>query len=51
MATGSRSSDVSWDGTSNYGAPLPGGVYICRIKIATEKGIEDLTYQKVVLIR
>ena len=51
VATGSRSSDISWDGTTNYGIQVQGGVYLCRIKIATEKGIEDMTYQKVVFIR
>lgn len=51
VATGSRSADITWDGTGNSGAPLPSGVYLCRIKVATQKGIEDLAYQKVVLIR
>jgi hypothetical protein len=49
--TGSNSADISWDGTGNGGEKLFGGVYICRIKIATAKNIEDLGYQKVVLIR
>lgn len=49
--TGSNSADIVWDGTGNAGEKLSGGVYICRIKIATVKNIEDLGYQKVVLIR
>jgi len=49
--TGSNSADIVWDGTGNAGEKLPGGLYICRIKIATAKNIEDLGYQKVVLVR
>lgn len=51
MATGSNSADIVWDGTGEGGEKLYGGVYICRIKIATAKNIDDLGYQKVVLIR
>jgi len=50
-ATGSRSNNIDWDGTSNEGAKLPSGVYVCRIKVANEKGLSDITYQKLVLIR
>jgi hypothetical protein len=51
VATGSRSDDITWDGTSNNYAKLPSGVYICRIKVSDNKGIMSMGYQKVVLIR
>jgi hypothetical protein len=50
-ATGSNSAEVSWDGTGNGGEKLMPGIYPYRIRIATEKNIEDLGYQKVVLQR
>jgi len=50
-ATGSRTDEVTWDGTDNSGAKQMAGVYICRMKIGTAKGIESTAYQKVVLIR
>lgn len=51
LATGSRSNEIVWDGTDNNGAKLPAGVYLYRVKIATEKGIQTLAYQKIVLLR
>jgi hypothetical protein len=50
-ATGSRSGDVIWDGTGNSGEKLFPGVYPYRIRIATATNIEDLGYQKVILLR
>lgn len=49
--TGSNTAEIMWDGTGNGGEQLAPGVYPYRIRIATEKNIEDLGYQKVVLIR
>jgi hypothetical protein len=49
--TGSNSAEITWDGTSNAGDKLSSGVYPFRIRIATEKNIEDLGYQKVILLR
>lgn len=49
--TGSNSSEIIWDGTGNNGEKLFPGVYPFRIRIATEKNIEDLGYQKVILLR
>jgi hypothetical protein len=51
LATGSRSNEIVWDGTGNGGEKLPAGVYIYRVKISTDKGIETLAYQKLVLLR
>lgn len=50
-ATGSRSAEVIWDGTGNGGEKLLPGVYPYRIRIATATNIEDLGYQKVILLR
>ncbi len=49
--TGSRTNEITWDGTDNNGAQLPSGVYIYRAKISTEKGISTLAYQKLVIVR
>ncbi len=51
MASGSRTDQVTWDGTTTSGAKLPSGVYLCRMKIANAKNVADIVYQKVVLIR
>lgn len=51
LPTGSRSNEIVWDGTDNNGAMLPSGVYIYRVKVATEKGIETMAYQKLVIVR
>ena len=48
---GSRSAELTWDGTGNSGEKLLPGLYPYRVRIATEKNIEDLGYQKVILIR
>ena len=49
--SGSNTAEVTWDGTGNGGEKLSPGVYPYRIRVATEKNIEDLGYQKVVLYR
>ncbi len=49
--TGSRSADITWDGTDNGGSPLPAGVYVYRLNISTEKGYKTSAYQKLVIIR
>lgn len=48
---GSRSNEITWDATDNNGAKLPAGVYVYKLSLATEKGIEATAYQKLVLIR
>jgi hypothetical protein len=48
---GSRTIEITWDGTGDNGAKLPAGVYVYRMNIATEKGIEASAYQKLVLTR
>lgn len=51
IPSGSRTSEIMWDGTDNQGAKLPSGVYPYKIVLSTEKGIESAAYQKLVLIR
>ncbi len=48
---GSRSNEITWDGTDNNGVLLPSGVYVYRMKLATDKGIHELAYQKLVIVR
>lgn len=49
--TGSHSSEMVWDGTSDVGGLLPSGVYVYRITISTAKKSEALGYQKLVIAR
>lgn len=49
--SGSRSTELTWDGTDNNGQQLPAGVYIYRMNISTEKGVSSSAYQKLVIIR
>ena len=49
--TGSRSSEISWDGTDINGNRLPSGVYVYRLNISTEKGYKTSAYQKLVIVR
>ncbi len=49
--SGSRSNEITWDGTGDNGAKLPAGVYVYKINIATERGIQSTAYQKLVLVR
>jgi hypothetical protein len=51
LTEGSRSIELTWDGTDNNGAKLPSGIYVYRINISTDKGIQTTAYQKLVLIR
>lgn len=51
ISTGSRSMEVTWDGTDDNGAKLPSGVYIYKMKISTEQRVETTAYQKLVIVR
>lgn len=51
VPSGSRSSDITWDGTDNSGGQLPSGVYVYRVNITTEKGFKSTAYQKLVIVR
>ena len=51
MPTGSRSNEVSWDGTDESGARLPSGVYVYRLNISTPTGFQSSAYQKLVIVR
>ncbi len=49
--TGSRSAEVSWDGTSDGGAALPAGVYLYRLVFTGASGLQATAYEKAVLLR
>jgi hypothetical protein len=48
---GSRSTEITWDGTDNNGAQIPSGLYVYRLDLATKTGIHESAYQKLVIIR
>lgn len=49
--TGSRTAEISWDGTDNNGIRLPSGMYVYRLSIATQTGYKSTAYQKLVIAR
>lgn len=49
--SGSRTGEITWDGTDNSGALLADGMYVYRILISTEKGYRSSAYQKLVIVR
>lgn len=49
--SGSRTNDLSWDGTDNNGVRLPSGMYVYRLNITTAKGFKSTAYQKLVIVR
>ena len=51
LPNGSRSADITWDGTDNNGIKLPTGLYLYRLTISTQNGIQSSGYQKLVLLR
>jgi flagellar hook assembly protein FlgD len=51
LPSGSRSADITWDGTDNNGLKLPTGLYLYRLTISTQNGIQSSGYQKLVLLR
>lgn len=48
---GSRSHEITWDGTDNNGAKLPSAMYVYRLTLSTSAGIQSTAYQKVILQR
>lgn len=48
---GSRSAEITWDGTNDNGAKLPSGLYVYRLNLSTEKGIQSSAYEKLILMR
>ncbi len=48
---GSRTNELTWDGTGSNGAKLPAGLYVYKLNISTEQGISATAYQKLVLLR
>ncbi|MES2704467.1 MAG: type IX secretion system sortase PorU [Bacteroidota bacterium] len=49
--SGSRSNEITWDGTDKGGSRLPSGLYLYKLEIATEKGFRSVAYQKLVIVR
>ncbi len=49
--TGSRTADITWDGTDNGGNKLASGVYVYRLSLTTTKGFKTSAYQKLVIVR
>jgi hypothetical protein len=49
--SGSRTAEITWDGTDNSGAPLPSGIYVYKLNIQTDKGYNTTAYQKLVIVR
>ena len=48
---GSRTNEISWDGTDDNGTMLPSGIYVYRVNITTDKGLQTSAYQKLVIVR
>ncbi len=49
--TGSRTAEVTWDGTADGGSALPPGVYLYRLVFTGPAGVSASAYEKVVLLR
>jgi hypothetical protein len=49
--SGSRTAEITWDGTDNSGAQLPSGIYVYKLNIETDKGYNTTAYQKLVIVR
>lgn len=49
--SGSRTVDITWDGTDNSGNQLAPGIYVYRLNITTDKGYKASAYQKLVIVR
>lgn len=49
--SGSRSNEITWDGTNSVGTKLPSGVYVYRINITSANGNKSSAYQKLVIVQ
>lgn len=49
--SGSRTNEITWDGTDESGTRLPSGVYVYRMMLSTEQGFKSTAYQKLVIAR
>jgi hypothetical protein len=51
ISSGSRSNEVTWDGTNNAGSLLPDGLYVYKLSVTTDSGIKETAYQKLLIMR
>ena len=49
--SGSRSTEITWDGTDNNGNKLASGIYVYQLLLTTDKGYRSSAYQKLVIVR
>ena len=49
--SGSRTFDITWDGTDDAGARLANGIYLYKLMITSDKGYKTTAYQKLVIMR
>ncbi len=45
------SRELTWDGTDENGVMLQSGVYLYKLSITSDKGVNDIAYQKLVIAR
>lgn len=51
IPNGSRSADLTWDGSDDNGGSLPSGVYVYQLNLSTQTGYQASAYQKLVIVR
>ncbi len=49
--TGFKIPDITWDGTSNNGAPLSNGLYIYQVELQTSDGLKTTASSKLMIFR
>jgi flagellar hook assembly protein FlgD len=52
VSTGNRVNQITWDGSSDSGSPLSGGMYVYRVIVkSTEDGSVATDYSKLVFVK